>query len=101
MWESPIYKFERRREDSQGKIIKEEITIDVTGSAPTMSVPGDYLESVFQTILKGKNPSRTIIVDFGAAKLRNTLHLLNKGYYVNAVEFKELSEKMPQAKQNW
>ena len=101
MWESPTYKFERRREDSQGKIIKEEITIDVTGSAPTMSVPGEYLESVFQTILKGKNPSRTIIVDFGAAKLRNTLHLLNKGYYVSAVEFKELSEKMPQAKQNW
>jgi len=56
MWESPIYKFERKREKDTGKIVKEEIIIDVTGSAPGMSEPGDYLSGVFKELLKGRNP---------------------------------------------
>lgn len=101
MWESPIYKFERKREKDTGKVIKEEIIIDVTGSAPRMSDPGDYLKGVLKELLKGKKPEETIIIDFGAAKLRNTLYLLKKGYKVFAVEFPELAERMPQAKSNW
>ena len=101
MWESPIYKFEKKKQKHSGKTEKEIITIDVTGSAPTMSDPGDYLKDVFKELTKGKDPKETVILDFGAAKLRNTLHFLKKGYQVRAVEFPELADRMPQAKANW
>lgn len=101
MWESPIYIFEKKKEKEGGNIEKEKIIIDVTGSAPVMADPGDYLKSVFKDILKGKKPENTLIIDFGAAKLRNSLHLLKKGYQVRAVEFPELANRMPQAKSNW
>jgi SAM-dependent methyltransferase len=98
MWESPIYIFEREREDqSTGKTNKEVFTIDVTGSAPMMDVPGGQLEAVFKKITEGKDPAKTKILDFGAAKLRNTLYLLKKGFQVYAVEFKSVYNR-PQGK---
>ena len=72
-WESPIYKF---KADFNGE--KKEILIDVTGSAPRFDVPGKQLEGSFGVLLKGLDPSKTKILDFGGAKLRNTLYLLKK-----------------------
>ncbi len=92
MWESPIYKF---KADFNGK--KKEILIDVTGSAPNFSVPGKQLEGSFEVLLKGLEPSKTKILDFGGAKLRNTLHLLKKGYIVYACEFEDLFKRSKQA----
>ena len=77
------------------------ITIDVTGSAPTMDEPGETLERVFKTLTADKQPNEIKILDVGAAKLRNTLYLLQEGFVVYAVEFEELPKRMPQAKENW
>src|SRR2546422_758021 len=94
MWESPVYKFAKKRPRASGKVATEVITIDVTGSAPTMPGPGAYLEGVFSALTQGRNPKKTSILDFGAAKLRNTLFLLDAGYQVRAVEFPELASRM-------
>jgi len=92
MWESPIYKFK-----TEVKGGRKEILIDVTGSAPNFSVPGKQLEGSFEVLLNGLNPSKTKILDFGGAKLRNTLHLLKKGYAVYACEFDDLFKRSKQA----
>lgn len=92
MWESPIYKFK-----TEIKGDKREIFIDVTGSAPNFSVPGKQLEGTFEVLLEGLEPSKTKILDFGGAKLRNTLHLLEKGYTVYACEFDDLFKRSKQA----
>ena len=92
MWESPIYKF---KADFNGE--KKEILIDVTGSAPRFDVPGKQLEGSFGVLLKGLDPSKTKILDFGGAKLRNTLYLLKKGYLVYACEFEDLFKRSKQA----
>ena len=92
MWETPIYKFQIIK---GGK--KEDIFIDVTGSAPRFDVPGNQLECAFSTILHGLIPKNTKILDFGAAKLRNTLYLLKKGYQVYACEYEDLFKRSPQA----
>jgi hypothetical protein len=94
MWESPIYKF---KADFDGE--KKEILIDVTGSAPNFSVPGKQLEGTFEVLLKGLDPSKTKILDFGGAKLRNTLYLLKKGYLVYACEFEDLFKRSKQAEE--
>ncbi len=101
MWESPVYKFEKKLQKASGKVVTEVITIDVTGSAPSMSEPGAYLEGVFKALTRGRNPKKTNILDFGAGKLRNTLFLLEQGFQVRAVEFPELASRMPQAHANW
>src|SRR3989344_4096243 len=92
MWESPIYKF---KADFNGE--KTDILIDVTGSAPNFSVPGKQLEGTFEVLLNGLEPSKTKILDFGGAKLRNTLYLLEKGYTVYACEFDDLFKRSKQA----
>ena len=92
MWESPIYKF---KTEIGGKL--KEIYIDVTGSAPTFNKPGKQLEGTFKDLLKGLDPSKTKILDFGGAKLRNTLYLLEKGYTVYACEFDDLFKRSKQA----
>ncbi len=46
-------------------------------------------------------PENTHILDIGAAKLRNTLWLLQKRFHVWAVEFPELRERLPDAKKKW
>lgn len=92
MWESPIYKFKTK---INGK--NKEIFIDVTGSAPNFSVPGKQLEGTFDVLLEGLDPKKTKILDFGGAKLRNTLHLLKKGFTVYACEFEDLFKRSKQA----
>lgn len=68
MWETPIYKFKK---DVNGE--PKEILIDVTGSAPSFEDPGKQLEVTFHTLLSGLEPEKTKILDFGAAKLRNSI----------------------------
>lgn len=92
MWESPIYKFKTQ---IGGK--KREILIDVTGSSPNFSEPGKQLEGTFQALLEGLQPSKTKILDLGAAKLRNTIHLLQEGYTVYSCEFNDLFKRSKQA----
>jgi hypothetical protein len=92
MWETPIYKFNAKE---KGK--KKTIYIDVTGSAPPFSVPGKQLESTFRNLLKGLSPKKTKILDFGAAKLRNTIYLLEEGYTVYSCEFQDLFKRSKQA----
>jgi hypothetical protein len=94
MWESPIYKVKAKIDGND-----KDILIDVTGSAPNFTEPKKQLEGTFGEVLKGLTPSSTKILDFGAAKLRNTLYLLKKGYTVYSCEFKELFNKSKQAKE--
>ena len=60
-------------------------------------MPGKWLEQTFEVLLEGYEPKKTEILDFGAAKLRNTLYLLKKGYNVCSCEFNELFEKSAHA----
>src|SRR3989442_10780892 len=60
MWESPVYKIKKR---VHGKLQFEEITIDVTGSAPSMEKPGDTLENVFARLTRKLKPQKTKILD--------------------------------------
>jgi hypothetical protein len=90
VWESPVYRFK----DADGN---NEILINVTGSAPHFKDPGKLLEKAFGTLLRGLEPEKTEILDFGGAKLRNTLYLLRKGYAVTACEFGETFERSKQA----
>ena len=94
MWESPIYKVEAKVD---GKT--KELFIDVTGSAPRFTTPGKQLEGTFKALLKGLNPKKTKILDFGAAKLRNTIYLLEKGYTVYSCEFKDLFARSQKAQE--
>lgn len=98
MWETPVYRFKKQiQEDEEVR----DLVIDVTGSAPSMEEPGQYLEGVFGVLTHGMIPKQTRIIDIGAAKLRNTLYLLKKGFIVYSVEFPELAQHLPQAKANW
>ncbi len=101
MWETPIYKFRKKVYIDIAKSKRDYLTIDVTGSAPPMKDPGDQLKSVFEELTKNKLPRNTKILDVGAAKLRNTLYLLENKFNVYAVEYPELAKKMPQAQVNW
>lgn len=102
MWESPIYRFEEETTDKKGKIVKRPFLINVTYSAPrNLYDPGKALIGVFNKITEGLDPQKTKILDIGAAKLRNTLWLLQKGFHVWAVEFPELRERLPDAKKKW
>ncbi|MFA5039617.1 MAG: class I SAM-dependent methyltransferase [Candidatus Omnitrophota bacterium] len=101
MWETPYYTFHKKVYTDKKRKKTSSLIIDVTGSAPTMDVPGDQLVSAFSVLTKGKSPQKTKILDIGAAKLRNTIYLLKKGFQVYAVEFKELVDRMPQAKDKW
>jgi len=94
MWESPIYKF---KGEISGKT--QDIFIDVTGSAPNFKVPGTQLEGTFKSLLKDLDPSNTKILDFGGAKLRNTLYLLKQGYTVYSCEFEDLFKRSAQAEE--
>lgn len=101
MWESPIYKFEEEVTE-KGKIVKRPFIINVTYSAPrNLEDPGKALCGVFNKITEGLVPAEMKVLDVGAAKLRNTLWLLEKGFQVWAVEFPELSARLPDAKKKW
>jgi hypothetical protein len=101
MWESPIYTFEKEISEN-GKIVKKPFYINVTYSAPrNLDDPGKALIGVFNKITEGLNPKNVHILDIGAAKLRNTLWLLEKGFNVYAVEFPELRDRLKDAKDKW
>src|SRR3989344_1080608 len=101
MWESPIYRFEEET-SNKGKIVKKEFFINTTYSAPrNLDDPKKALIGVFNKITNGMIPNKTHILDVGAAKLRNTLWLLQKGFHVWAVEFPELKERLKDAKEKW
>lgn len=101
MWESPIYKFEEEVSE-KGKILKKPFVINVTYSVPrSLPDPGNALKGVFNKITKDKDPEKLQILDFGAGKLRNTIWLLQKGFTVHAVEFKELGDRLDGAKEQW
>ncbi|MBU0459812.1 MAG: class I SAM-dependent methyltransferase [Nanoarchaeota archaeon] len=102
MWESPIYKFEEEVTDEKGKIVKKPFHINVTYSAPrNLDDPMKALKGVFNKITNGLDPKKTHILDVGAAKLRNTLWLLEKGFNVWAVEFPELKKRLKDAEEKW
>jgi hypothetical protein len=68
-----------------------EVAIDVTTAAPSFNDPGVRLGGTFEELFNyfGKKKINKVL-DFGAAKLRNTIYLLEKGYTVCAVEFEKL-----------
>jgi len=92
MWESPIYKF-----GTYLNAKRQDIFIDVTGSAPSFSEPGKQLEGTFDVLLEGLNPQKIKILDLGGGKLRNTIYLLKKGYTVYSCEFEDLFKRSKQA----
>ncbi|MBN1860327.1 MAG: hypothetical protein JW840_02575 [Candidatus Thermoplasmatota archaeon] len=97
IWKTPIYRFRILLEEDSDDL--KEIVFDVTGSAPPFIDVKDTMKGVFKKLLdseEGKNINN--ILDFGAAKLRNTVHFLNEGKNVCAVEFEELSKKSDDAK---
>lgn len=101
MWESPLYTFEEEKVE-KGKIVKKPFHINVTYSAPrNLNDPGKALMGVFNKITEDLDPEKTHILDIGAAKLRNTLWLLEKGFNVWAVEFPELRDRLKDAKERW
>lgn len=102
MWESPLYKFEEEIVNDEGKLAKKIISINVTYSAPrNLNDPGKALIGVFNKITEGLKPNETKILDIGAAKLRNTLWFLEKGYQVWSIEYPELRDRLPDAKRRW
>jgi 2-polyprenyl-3-methyl-5-hydroxy-6-metoxy-1,4-benzoquinol methylase len=100
MWKTPIYKLNRPLPFvSNTKRQYKQIWIDVTRSAPSFSTPGRTLERTLRTALNVAGITKVhTILDFGAGKLRNAVHLLSKGHKVCAVEFEQLFQKSEQAK---
>ena len=91
MWESPIYRF-RIPEDEDPEKLKE-IVIDVTGSAPPFKEPSDALKEILDEIFKSDSFEKIdMVLEFGAAKLKNIPYILKKGKTVCVVEFKELTQ---------
>ena len=91
IWQSPIYIF--RKKENFGKT--KEILLDVTWSAkPTRPEIAPSLENALSQTLekigsKSKN-EKTKILDVGAGKLRHSVFLLEQGYSVTAVDYKNL-----------
>jgi SAM-dependent methyltransferase len=79
LWETPIYRF--------NSILKKEILIDVTTSVSPGIPPNKVVtERLIPLFVKRKVHK---ILDFGAGALRHCFPLLDAGFEVCAVEFKE------------
>jgi hypothetical protein len=78
-WNTPVYKFQNK----QG----EEILIDVTTSVSSGLGPSHVLKDSVIPIFKKHNVDK--VLDFGAGALRHTIPLLNAGFKVGAIDFKE------------
>lgn len=98
VWESPFYKFRVPKNENPESGELTELILDVTGSAPPFTDVKDTMKGVFEKLLAEEGKEITDILDFGAAKLRNTLYFLGKGKRVCAVEFEKLSQTSPDAK---
>ncbi len=96
LWKTPIYRFRVPLSEDSDDL--QEIIFDVTGSAPPFTDVKDTMSGVFDKLLLEEGKKADKILDFGAAKLRNTLYFLNKGKKVCAVEFEELSKRSSDAK---
>lgn len=92
MWESPIYKLNQPLgPDQNDNQVYREIVIDVTKSAPPFSGPGKTLSAaLLRAFTEVKLKKIDKILDFGAGKLRNALHLLEQGYSICGVEYESL-----------
>ncbi len=92
MWESPIYRFNVAAGiDRDGKQLYKQVVVDVTRSAPSFDSPGKTLAKALQQALALSGVRKNnVILDVGAGKLRNAIHLLNQGYRVCAVEYEQL-----------
>lgn len=90
MWQSPIYRFKSETDEGIGKLKYKEFTINVTNSAPPMKTPGKQLENIFDYVLNRFDPSKTKILDLGAARLRNSKYLVEKGFQVYSADFEDL-----------
>jgi len=97
VWDTPIYRFRvSLREESE---FLDEVILDVTGSAPSFTNVRATMKEVWDTFLEsneGKNVQA--VLDFGAAKFRNTLYFLRKGKRVAAVEFEDIPKNSTDAK---
>ena len=98
IWTYPIYQFIiPDKIDEKDNQLYKKILIDVTNSAPRFEDPGKLLGSVLDEVLESI-PKNSLILDFGAGKLRNTIYLLEKGYRVCAVEFEKIENSSEQTK---
>lgn len=98
LWKTPVYKF--RVPVSEESEFSNEVVIDVTGSAPSFLRVMDSMSGVWEKLLSSEEGKKIkTILDFGAAKFRNTLHFLDKGKRVTAVEFEDLPNKSDDAKE--
>ncbi|MEA2037736.1 MAG: hypothetical protein U9O94_09580 [Nanoarchaeota archaeon] len=96
IWKKPIYRFRIPIDENSDKL--KEIVLDVTGSAPPFEDVKDTMKGVFDKFLSSSEGKKVNnIIDFGAAKLRNTLYFLEKGKKVAVVEFEELGKNSKQA----
>ena len=90
LWFTPEYPFRVPKPGAPGTL--QEIVIDVTRSAPTFAEPSKAMKAVFDDVLSTHLKGKVKILDFGAAKLRNTLYLFKKGHIVYSVEFPKVFE---------
>ena len=100
LWKSPKYKFRVAHLDGSDGLLKE-ISIDVTGSAPTFVEPSQYMSDALDRALHLiSNISAPRILDVGAGKLRTTIYILNKNNRSKlwAVEYEQLRTATDQAR---
>lgn len=99
LWTTPVYRFRIPKNNDYESDELKEVIIDVTGSAPPFTDVKDTMKGVFEKLLSEEGKNVIDILDFGAAKLRNTLYFLEKGKNVCAVEFEKLSMTSSDAKE--
>lgn len=76
LWETPIYKFRIPLGEESEEL--KEIVFDVTGSAPPFTDVKDTMRDVFEKLLAEEGKGDKKFLDFGAAKLRNTLFFVQR-----------------------
>ena len=87
IWESPIYQFAI----PEGTGVRP-YQFNVTQSASRVLTDASVdLAAALRWAIEMTGKSNPRILDFGAGRLRNTLHLLRRGHSVTAVEFGQLS----------
>jgi SAM-dependent methyltransferase len=102
MWESPKYRFRvpvDPDDDGHGQL--KEVVFDVTGSAPSFESPGKRLGGALKKLIAlFPNQKAIRVLDLGAGKLRNTVHILKErpSSHVWVVEYESLRETSAQAR---
>ena len=92
LWDSPVYRF-RVPVDVNDPVDLKEVVVDVTGSAPPFKVPSENLKEVLEDVFCQENGfGIETVLEFGAAKLKNTPYILGLGKKVCAVKFESLTE---------